>query len=471
MFVWKDFDPVAEDLPVRGLQDILLSMRNYYNRSGGRVLNHFAAYVMIHVGKGLFNVLNALMFTVLGWLVYRLPGGERRSPLLLPVVYASLLLYLPAFGDDALWLCGAVNYLWPSVLLLFAVWLLQNSFRKMTAARTAAVSAAILLSAATNEITGGMLLIVMAVYAFCAEKTQRRFYYVPMLCGIPGILLILLSPGNAHRSAVVEGMERFSLPHLLEIVSRYCLAVCSNHILCLIPIGTACFLCRKYRCSLKTQPLLIGCALAGLAGTAALGVSGVYIPRPLFQSVLLLICAMWQAVRLFVQLRQEKDAELMDFLQYTLRSAWIVLLCAIPFCGIHYRGSVETMILIAAEIGFIALFLALLEMLVGKLRQQKLSLPMNRKTAAVAKRCLLPVCALALMVPIVHHTILYVRNVQVCVQYYDALEEQLRAPEQGDDVLRCTFPEKSRLFPDEANVLAEPYTVSWFAEYLELINE
>ena len=38
LFVWKDFEPQINDKPINGLSDILLSMTNYYNYSGGRII-------------------------------------------------------------------------------------------------------------------------------------------------------------------------------------------------------------------------------------------------------------------------------------------------------------------------------------------------------------------------------------------------------------------------------------------------
>lgn len=70
-FVWRAFRPDGNDTRVTGLSNIIDSMKNYYNMSGGRVICHFITYVFVNINKNIFNIINAVIFVLLGIIIYR----------------------------------------------------------------------------------------------------------------------------------------------------------------------------------------------------------------------------------------------------------------------------------------------------------------------------------------------------------------------------------------------------------------
>lgn len=128
LFVWKDFEPQINDKPINGLSDILLSMKNYYNYSGGRIIAHFVAFVFININKWFFNIINSIVFVCLGILIRKLVYDRQKGITLAQVIiYFSMLLFLPSFGDTVLWISGSVNYLWTSALLLYTVYFCKKA--------------------------------------------------------------------------------------------------------------------------------------------------------------------------------------------------------------------------------------------------------------------------------------------------------------------------------------------------------
>lgn len=71
-FVWKDFLPSENDKLITSAKDIYISQKNYYYKSGGRVLCHTITFLLLQLPKYIFNIINSFMFVLLGFLIYKL---------------------------------------------------------------------------------------------------------------------------------------------------------------------------------------------------------------------------------------------------------------------------------------------------------------------------------------------------------------------------------------------------------------
>ena len=76
-FVFQYFDPLGNEKRVTGISDIVESMKNYYQISGGRVLAHSLVYLFLLIDKNVFNIINAVVFITLGVLINLLSGSEK----------------------------------------------------------------------------------------------------------------------------------------------------------------------------------------------------------------------------------------------------------------------------------------------------------------------------------------------------------------------------------------------------------
>ena len=167
-FVYYGFLPDAGVRKMRTLQDVLISIQNYYKINGGRILANGTIFGVLMADPWVFDLINAGMFVVLGFLVYLLAPdrGWRQHAFSLPLIYISVMYFSLSFGDSVLWLSGAVNYLWTAVLNLIAVFF----FRKYTMESACSLPHCLLiaflmfLAGQSNETTGGMLLILLALH-------------------------------------------------------------------------------------------------------------------------------------------------------------------------------------------------------------------------------------------------------------------------------------------------------------------
>ncbi|MBR5725883.1 MAG: hypothetical protein IKX56_04015 [Muribaculaceae bacterium] len=107
--------------PIDSLSDIMVSQWNHYLRFNGRLVIHFIVQLFDGLlGKGTFNVFNALMFVLFLCGIARLVTNDKRNHYkVMSVSFALLFFVLAGFKDVFLWMSGSVNYLWTGTALLF----------------------------------------------------------------------------------------------------------------------------------------------------------------------------------------------------------------------------------------------------------------------------------------------------------------------------------------------------------------
>lgn len=123
-FVFYGFNPDGRDKRIENLADVVLSLKNYYKMSGGRILAHTVLYTVNCFSKPVFDLLNAAAFSIFGLLIRKLAEQTSEtqfrctSRFILPIIYLLSFVFLPSFGDTAIWMSGSINYLWMSLIPL-----------------------------------------------------------------------------------------------------------------------------------------------------------------------------------------------------------------------------------------------------------------------------------------------------------------------------------------------------------------
>lgn len=290
-FVFESLDPLKQNQRVQSFSDILQSLRNYYQLSGGRVVAHFLVFCLIQLNKQVFNILNGIVYAAMCWLLYRIAQAlsGSRSIWLYPLTILLSFCFMPVFGDDVLWLSGSVNYLWMSLPFFGCInWLLRR-FESAGTAERLCILPLFALSASTNEITGGMLGIAVILCFVLSKKKKLSSLILPLAALIPGICLVILAPGNAIRNETVEKVDVTPMRVLLAFFG-YVLYFIKYEGILLMPVLSA-FLLRKHDKTIsmkeRLRPLIL--FTVGFAGLCALSLLGFCNQRTLFFFILLLI--------------------------------------------------------------------------------------------------------------------------------------------------------------------------------------
>lgn len=110
----------ADRSRIQSLSDIIQSLQVHRDTMNGRMTAHFFAHLFLLLPKPVFSFLNAFVFCLIVFFLYRLVRGEneRRNVFLLLLILFLTWLYTPVFGQVFLWLDGACNYAWGLCFIL-----------------------------------------------------------------------------------------------------------------------------------------------------------------------------------------------------------------------------------------------------------------------------------------------------------------------------------------------------------------
>lgn len=303
-YVFHSISMNPEENSLDTFSEVITSTKNYYNFSGGRVLSHFLLFLMFSVSDKIYCVLNPLMFTLLGYLSYRIVIKDKdpdKMPALLPLMYLSMLFMLPRFGDDVLWRAGSVNYMWTAVLLTGCLVLIDKYFEKPTICRTLPVAVVSFISATTNEVNGGMILVFMTAWLFPfflgGSIKKYRLSAVIALFVVLGSAFLLSAPGNSVRISEDVGAGISTPGRFLMLIGSYLLIILRN-IGWLLPLLVAKIIIVDIK---KCGKRFTGCVhsnryfVAGCAGVLALSLESRRFPRAAFTGVMIALIGMVSA--------------------------------------------------------------------------------------------------------------------------------------------------------------------------------
>lgn len=190
-----------------GLFSVLESQWYHYFHWSGRFIIKCLAQGFTVLPKGVFNLLNAAVYTGLGLVLHRLALGQRRryDPAVLALIYLSLWMVSPVFGQTNLWMCGSVNYLWATFFCAAALLPYGLYLRRPFAARRwlapACLAAGLVAGWASENTSAGLLVALVLSLGFFLwrDKKAPLWAWLGLLGALAGFALLILAPGNYQR--------------------------------------------------------------------------------------------------------------------------------------------------------------------------------------------------------------------------------------------------------------------------------
>ncbi len=470
MFVWEDFLPTDEPDRVDSFGDIITSMRNYYAMSGGRVVPHFITYCLLLFPKWVFNILNSAMFVVLTVLLYKISLCYLKSSpkWLYPLVCLMALHLLPGFGDNVLWISGAVNYLWMAVILLCCIyWLIARS-ENAGLRECLFMLPVFMLSGATNEVTGGMLIVAVVIRFFCIKNhkpSKIAMFIILLLSEIPGMLFVLLAPGNKMRVVHTEKLGFETHTPLFENLSDYMWFLIKEYLPFMILIFLAAAVCalRQETMSVFLHKHL--CFIVGMCGVAALSAIGFFIKRPTFFGCSLLIPTIIISVDTLRELFSDNQSSVSKRLIFGVK--------------VFLDSAAALMVILAILDKTIALYLATLVLIVIMrilISVLKFDSNINTKRKLTYDGLIkyikigLSAIMITLSVNVILNTINYMRGTSAYIDFQNNLKDLINE-HKSDMVSELYFlnSDFGAFFPDESAASFD-YMAAWLTEYCESEN-
>lgn len=219
--------------------DLLKQQYGEYLSNSGRVIGQFNVRLSLVFDKQIFNVINSLMFVALMCLMYANIKRKKKYDLfVLLLILVFLWRFAVDFGQTMLWICGACNYLWGSVIILGFVTFFRHLLGRAEMQKHPAMTAigtfffAVAAGWCNENTSGGGLLLVLFFglnFWWDRRKEKRKAFYpfmgtavLGMCCGLLGMVT---APGVRSRSQVMREDEYTGFVGFLSKIYKISMSV------------------------------------------------------------------------------------------------------------------------------------------------------------------------------------------------------------------------------------------------------
>lgn len=217
-YLSDDYAYMVEVRKASSLWELIRQQYGEYLSNSGRIIGQFNVRLSLSVSKYIFNIVNSGMFLALILLIYyNIRRRKEYDIFVLLLIITFLWKFTVDFGQTMLWICGACNYLWGSVIILGFFSLYRYVLEHTQQIKHQAVTAVLMFllgipAGWCNENTsgGGLLLVLMytALFVYQQRQEKQKAVYPFMIAGMAGVCSgifgMVMAPGVRKRSAVMS---------------------------------------------------------------------------------------------------------------------------------------------------------------------------------------------------------------------------------------------------------------------------
>ena len=189
---------------IQSIADVFESTWRHYFLHGGRLITVFWLNLFLWLGKFIFDVANALMFTALVVLIYFHARREIKfdEPIILAATGLLTWLSLPHFGEVAIWKSGSTVYLWSAVPAL--IFLLPYNLKlanKLTPVPYPLIPIFGIFAGCSVENLGVTVTLLTGAITFYLYKNNRGELWTAAgsIGSLIGVIILIAAPGNFVR--------------------------------------------------------------------------------------------------------------------------------------------------------------------------------------------------------------------------------------------------------------------------------
>ncbi len=210
--------------------EIFGSMVTHWKVWGGRIATHSLLQLTFMFKITIFNVINSLMFVLLGLLVYKnIDSNKEIKPLWLILIYEAIFLFIPQPSYTLFWKSGSANYLWASVFLLCMSMIYKKYYDDKNSVKDNKRNMIFLfilglIVGNSNENVGCAFIIVELLFINFFRKKYKlipRWAHSSLIATSLGYMFLIIAPGNYIRTdnmhpKVLYGVKN-TIKYLLEL--------------------------------------------------------------------------------------------------------------------------------------------------------------------------------------------------------------------------------------------------------------
>ena len=202
-----------DDTRIRSVTQIVPSMIAHRQLLNGRVIPHAMVQFFLMLPKSIFNVVNAVNSALLCYLLSRfLVSDTKQKTVALACGAMALWAFMPGFGDNCLWLDGAINYPWGYCFYLlflmpFVVDYLSIKERQSKAAINILHLLIAFVAGAYSENASLVVILIACCLMLLLWNRDRRFprrYVAGIVMALIGWGFLMSAPSTSTRSSAME---------------------------------------------------------------------------------------------------------------------------------------------------------------------------------------------------------------------------------------------------------------------------
>lgn len=236
---------------------VISSIYNFREGHNGRIAAHFFAQLFLWLPRVFFIIINAAMYTLLSYGVYRYARSEnqKRNFLLLFCSAAMMWLLVPGFGHGFLWLTGSCSYLWAVTFIMLFIHPFYKAYadederEKFRVLREIpAVAYAFFVGSYSENGSFSALAVVFCFMAliFIREKRLPLKFFLRFVSACAGFLFLMLSPSEiGKKNAEASGGPMFPMLENLGISAAVFFALVAVLLVAAAILLWAIIRCRK----------------------------------------------------------------------------------------------------------------------------------------------------------------------------------------------------------------------------------
>lgn len=204
------------------LPEIFIGFKNFYLTWGGRLIGFFFTNIFLILNKAFFNIYCSLSYILIIYLIYDLICSKKSiNNSLLLIISILIWFFIPAWGQDVLWICGHAMYFTPCLLILLFIRPYTKENTNYSPVFSILTFFLGIFSTWSMENFAVATVVFTLLYIIKNKFITKRKNKIWELSGLFGTLigsaLLLLAPGNYARLSVFDD----STPFIIKIATRF----------------------------------------------------------------------------------------------------------------------------------------------------------------------------------------------------------------------------------------------------------
>ena len=200
-----------DDTRIHSISQIIPSMLVHRKLLNGRLIPHSVVQFFLMLPKSVFNVFNAINSALLCYLLSRfLHSDGKNKASCLACGAMALWVFSPAFGENCLWLDGAINYAWGYSLFLLYLWPFVSEYLELTTVpdyTPVQFFLYIVLAFVVGSYSENASLVILFISGCLTILLWRRDRHLPwrnlvyVVAELGGWVFLMSAPSTANRGA------------------------------------------------------------------------------------------------------------------------------------------------------------------------------------------------------------------------------------------------------------------------------